>query len=154
MASLHLNICHFSSFLWIITYFTVNLPVRAERVHVENSSRTLQPSIRSRSTKQEAASPPRVKTDSLPSHADRSSGRCRGDGMSGRSQFQECADSSGHLGEPSLLQDVQRKTQLSLTKTQKKRKKQWRRGQRRAKEWRNSRVTMATAKEMANATEG
>lgn len=61
-----------------------------------------------------------MKTVPFPSHADGSSGGRRGDGMSGRSQFQQCADSSGHLGEPSLLQDVKRKTQLTLTKTQKK----------------------------------
>lgn len=72
--------------------------------------------IRSTSTSQNQ--PPHVKTDSLPSNADGGSGGRRGDGMSGRSQFQECADSSGHLGEPSLLQNVQRKTQLTLTKTE------------------------------------
>ena len=41
-------------------------------------------------------------------------GRRRGDGVSGRGQVQQGADGAGHLGEPSLLQDVQRKTQLSL----------------------------------------
>lgn len=44
--------------------------------------------------------------------------------MSGRSQFQQCADRSGHMGEPSLLQNVQRKTQLTLMKTQKKKTKE------------------------------
>lgn len=38
----------------------------------------------------------------------------RGDGLPGRGQVQQRADGSGHLGEPSLLQDVKRKTQLSL----------------------------------------
>lgn len=32
--------------------------------------------------------------------------RRRGDGVSGRGQVQEGADGAGHLGEPSLLQDV------------------------------------------------
>lgn len=38
----------------------------------------------------------------------------RGDGVSGRGQVEQGADGPGHLGEPSLLQDVQRKTQLTL----------------------------------------
>lgn len=57
-------------------------------------------------------------------HGNGGSGRCRrggggcaacgGDGVSGRGQFQQSADGPGHLGEPSLLQDVERKTQLTL----------------------------------------
>lgn len=58
-------------------------------------------------------------------HADRGSrcGRCRrrvaggGDGVSGRGQVEQGADGPGHLGEPSLLQDVQWKTQLTLWNT-------------------------------------
>lgn len=40
--------------------------------------------------------------------------RCRGDGLSGRGQVEQRTDGSSHLGEPSLLQDMKRKTQLTL----------------------------------------
>lgn len=52
-----------------------------------------------------------------------SRGGCRcGDGVSGRGQVKQGADGPGHLGEPSLLQDVQRKTQLTLQRQTPQRK--------------------------------
>lgn len=84
----------------------------AERVRVKKPSA----SIRSRPTQHR---PP-------PSHTDRRSGGAarQGDGMSGRSQVQQSADSGGHLGEPSLLQDVQGETQVTLMATHKTQKKE------------------------------
>lgn len=57
-------------------------------------------------------SPPVWQEAAAALHADR---RSRGGPrVSGRGQVQQGADGPGHLGEPSLLQDVQRKTQLTL----------------------------------------
>lgn len=47
--------------------------------------------------------------------------RRRGDGLPGRSQVQQRGDRHGHLGEPPFLQDVKRKTQLTLHRNKRQR---------------------------------
>lgn len=61
--------------------------------------------------------------------------RRRGYGVSGWGQIEQCADGSGHLGEPSLLQDVQRKTQLTLQRqTPQKKTQGWKKGKKKTTE--------------------
>lgn len=74
--------------------------------------------------------------------------------MTGRGEGEQGGDCPGHLGEPSLLQDVQRKTQLTLQRhhrrrrdgREKRKKTKWEEaGQ--IKGMNNTTVTMATDEE-------